>query len=198
MTEALARLPNAEGCLADVTVAADRERLASQYSSTTILVNCAGTLVNASLRDSSLQCIEEEIAVNFNAPVQLSRLFIPVLCRAKSAAIVNVSSSLATLPKQNAAVYAATKAALHSFSRSLRWQLESTSIRVFEVIPPLVDTAMTKYFVRAKMRLEDFSDEFWRGFQHDRFEMYIGRAKLVHLAHRLLPSISGSIMRRAE
>lgn len=198
LQEALADMPSAEGCLADVTTKADRERLVSAYPSTTILINGAGTLFNASLGESSYQSTEDEIAVNFSAPVHLSRLFLPVLCQAKAAAIINISSSLAIVPKQNAAVYAATKAALHSFSRSLRWQLEATSVRIFEVFPPLVDTPMTKDFTKPKLQPKEFSDQFWCGFQGDQYEMYIGRAKIVRVTSRLFPSIVELMMRRAE
>lgn len=198
LRQALVDIPAAEGCLADVTIGADRERLVASYPSTTILINSAGTLFNASLCDISYQSTEDEIAVNFSAPVHLSRLFIPVLCQAKAAAIINISSSLAIVPKQNAAVYAATKAALHSFSRSLRWQLEATSVRIFEVFPPLVETPMTRDFTKRKLQPEEFSDHFWSGFQSDHYEMYIGRAKFLHFTNRLFPSIAELIMRRAE
>ena len=54
-----------------------------------------------------------------------------------------MTSGLTLVPKQTAAMYCASKAALHSFSKALRWQLEGTAVKVFEVLPPVVDTAMT-------------------------------------------------------
>jgi len=62
----------------------------------------------------------------------------------KEAAIVNVSSGLAFIPLAAVPLYCATKAAMHSFSLSLRHQLKETSIKVFEIIPPIVDTDLHK------------------------------------------------------
>ncbi len=88
-----------------------------------------------------------------------------------NAAIVNVSPGLALVPKQTASIYCASKAALHSFSKTLRWQLEGTSVKVFEVLPSAVDTAMTAGRGRAKISPDRLAGEFWRGFQRDKFEI---------------------------
>lgn len=84
----------------------------------------------------------QEIAVNLEAPMHLSRLFIPHLLRQaeRSPAIINVTSGLAFAPLANVPVYCATKAALRSFTLSLRHQLAATRLKVIEVIPPAVDT----------------------------------------------------------
>ena len=68
-----------------------------------------------------------------------------------SAAIVNITSALALVPKQSAPIYCATKAAMHNFTKALRYQLEHTPVKVFEIIPALVDTEMTKGGVSAKL-----------------------------------------------
>lgn len=85
---------------------------------------------------------ESEIKVNFEAPVYLSALSIPYLMGKKEAAIINLTSGLAfmTSPRAIVPLYIATKAAIHSFTSSLRKQLAHTRIKVFEVIPPIVDT----------------------------------------------------------
>jgi uncharacterized oxidoreductase len=72
--------------------------------------------------------------------VHLSRLFIPHLLKQNPAAIVNVTSGLGFAPMSIAPVYSATKAALHSFTLSLRHQLTGTPIQVVEIIPPVVNT----------------------------------------------------------
>lgn len=84
--------------------------------------------------------IEEEIAINLEAPIHLTSLFLPHLSSRLRSAIVNVTSGLAFVPIARAPVYCATKAALHSFTRSLRKQLAGTSVEVVELIPPAVDT----------------------------------------------------------
>jgi uncharacterized oxidoreductase len=83
---------------------------------------------------------EDEITINLKAYVYLSLYFIPHLMKKKEAAIVNVSSGLGFVPMTVVPIYSATKAAIHSFSMSLRHQLRDTSVKVFEIIPPTVDT----------------------------------------------------------
>jgi len=92
-------------------------------------------------------------------------------------------------------MYCASKAALHSFSKTLRWQLEDTSVRVFEVLPPLVDTAMTSGRGKGKISAAQLAEEFWRGFQSEKFEMLIGKTQLLSIINRLFPSVADKIMR---
>jgi uncharacterized oxidoreductase len=87
---------------------------------------------------------EDEIDTNLVAPIHLSAYFIPFLLKKKEAAIINVSSGLGFVPMASMPVYCATKAAVHSFTVSLRYQLRDTSIKVFEIVPPAVDTELGK------------------------------------------------------
>lgn len=82
----------------------------------------------------------QEIDINLGGPIQLSSLLIPHLAKQPIAHILNVTSGLAFVPRAYIPVYCATKAALHSYTMSLRHQLASTSIRVTEIIPPAVKT----------------------------------------------------------
>ena len=83
---------------------------------------------------------EQEIAINLEAPIHLSMLLIPHLLRQANPVLINITSGLAFSPLARVPVYSATKAALHSFTLSLRRQLESTPIRVIEIVPPAVNT----------------------------------------------------------
>jgi uncharacterized oxidoreductase len=130
---------------ADVTTAAEREALArwatSEFPRLNLLVNNAGIQRRVRLIDNEPWAqTHEEIAVNLEAPIHLARLFIPHLLTQPRAAIVNVTSGLSFVPVANVPVYCATKAALHSFTLSLRHQLKDTSVQVIEIIPPAVDT----------------------------------------------------------
>ncbi len=87
---------------------------------------------------------QDEIETNLIAPIQLSTYFTPFLLQKSEAAIINVSSALGFVPIAAMPVYCATKAAIHSFTMSLRYQLKDTSIKVFEIIPPAVDTELGK------------------------------------------------------
>ena len=189
-------LPGAEACSADISNADDRERLVSRYPDVTVLVNNAGIQINKAITDSSAAEIEQELNVNFLAPVLLSRAFLSLLLQKPSAAIVNISFGLALAPKELAAMYCASKAALHSFSKTLRWQLDGTGVRVFEVLPALVETAMTTGRGKGKISAARLAEEFWQGFQADRYEMLIGKTKLLAAVHRIAPSIAEKVMRR--
>ena len=83
---------------------------------------------------------ESEIKVNLEAPIILSALFIPLLVGKSEAAIINVSSGLGFVPAASMPVYSATKAGMHAFSMALRQQLSKLGIKVFEIVPPAVDT----------------------------------------------------------
>jgi uncharacterized oxidoreductase len=196
LAKAAAALPGAEICAADVSLAEHRERLVEQFGDITVLVNNAGIQVNTPIADCSPAEIEHELNINFLAPVLLVRAFLPQLVNQPTAAIINVSSGLALVPKEVAAIYCASKAALHSFTKTLRWQLEGTSISVFEVLPPLVETAMTASRGKGKIFPAQLADEFWEGFTSDHYEMLIGKTKLLAAVNRLAPSVAERIMRR--
>jgi len=198
LSKATDALPGAEVCAADITIAQDRERLVNQFPNVSVLVNNAGIQVNRPIVESTPQDIEHELNINFLAPVLLSRAYLPLLLQQPSAAIVNVSSGLALVPKQGAAIYCASKAALHSYSKTLRWQLEGTHVRVFEILPPLVETAMTSGRGRGKISPSQLADEFWDGFKADRYEMQIGKTKLLALINRLAPSLAEKITRHGR
>lgn len=195
---AAAALPGISTCSADVSSVADRARLVDTYPDVSILINNAGLQNIVPILDSTPQDIEHELVVNFLSPVLLCRTFLPLLLQRESAAIVNVSSGLAIVPKQTASIYCASKAALHSFSKTLRWQLEGTSVKVFEVLPSVVDTAMTEGRGRAKISPDRLAEEFWRGFQRDRFEMRIGLVKLFAVLHRVAPSVVERLVRTGQ
>ncbi|MCW3108741.1 MAG: putative short-chain dehydrogenase/reductase, partial [Segetibacter sp.] len=79
---------------------------------------------------------------NLTAPIHLSSLFAQHLSTKQEAAIINISSGLAFVPIAFMPVYCATKAAVHSITLSLRHQLKNTSVKVFEIAPPAVDTEL--------------------------------------------------------
>ena len=93
------------------------------------LVNNAGIMRNIKLDgERSLQDVTREIEVNLSGPVRMVQQFLPHLLTRPGALIVNVSSGLAFIPFPAAPVYSATKAAIHSFTQSLRVQLRGTSV----------------------------------------------------------------------
>jgi short-subunit dehydrogenase involved in D-alanine esterification of teichoic acids len=183
--------------LADMRDRQALRKLAYNYPDVNILINNAGIQYNYDFADCAIaiEQIETELDINLLGPLYLTKLFLPQLLSHPTAAIVNVSSGLGIIPKQSAPIYCASKAALHSFTKTLRWQLEATSVRVFEIIPPIVDTAMTRGRGRGKIKPEALVEEFWRDFTQDRWEMRIGKTKLLFVLGRLMPTVAERIMR---
>ncbi len=106
-----------------------------------ILVNNAGVQRRIQLLQSEAwDQTRQEIAINLEAPIHLCQIFAPYLLEQQRPTIINVTSGLSFAPLSNVPVYCATKAALHSFTLSLRQQLSKTPIEVIEIIPPAVNT----------------------------------------------------------
>lgn len=150
LKEAKNKLPQIHTRVCDLSKEKEREALynwvKSNFKDLNILVNNAGIqrMIDFKKGISNLPVGENEIDINLKAPIHLSAYFIPDLLKQKESAIINVSSGLAFVPIAAMPVYCATKAAMHSFSVSIRHQLRDTSIKVFEVIPPTVDTELDK------------------------------------------------------
>jgi uncharacterized oxidoreductase len=174
--------------VADVSDPASRSELLGwieeAYPKLNVLVNNAGVQHRVDFRGgrTELRKAEEEVATNLLAPIHLASLFLPLLSRQPEAAIVNVSSGLAFAPLADMPVYCATKAALHSISLSLRHQLRRTSVRVFEVIPPIVASELgashrPREVNRSAMPAEDAAQGIVSALGSDTFEVTLGDAE---------------------
>ena len=145
---AQARVPGIHSRVCDISKARSRQALVdwvlSEFKQLNVFVNNAGIQrqVNFLKGSRDLGEADEEVGTNLIAPIHLSAQLVPHLRRKKEAAIVNISSGLAYTPLAVVPVYCATKAAVHSWSLSLRHQLRDTSVRVFEVAPPMVATEL--------------------------------------------------------
>ena len=145
LAEVKARHPSIATRVCDVSSSAEREALAAWGTKTfpalNVLVNNAGIQRRVPLAtERDWKAMHEEVAINLDAPLHLTTLFLDHLRSQKRAAIMNVTSGLAFVPLVESPVYCATKAALHSFTLSLRHQLAGTPVEVIEIIPPAVDT----------------------------------------------------------
>lgn len=197
LDEAAQAMPGTKVCVADISSSEDRERVVNTFTDVSVLINNAGIQRMGEFEQMSAAEIEQELQVNLIAPILLTRAFLPILKTHDEAAIVNVSSMLALMPKQSASVYCASKAGLHSFTQSLRWQLETTGVRVFEIAPLLVDTAMAAgRGGKRKISADALANEFWSSFQSNRFGVYVGKAKVVKVLIRLFPSVAERLIRR--
>jgi uncharacterized oxidoreductase len=115
----------------------------AEHSDCNALVNNAGIQRRVALSQDEASWEERatEIEINLHGPIHLCTLFTPHLLGKDTPAILaNVSSGLAFVPFPAGAVYSATKAAIHSYTMSLRYSLEDTNVRVIEIVPPAVKT----------------------------------------------------------
>lgn len=141
--------------------------------------------------------IEEEVQTNVLAPMKLTSLLLPVLQRQASAAIVLVSSGLAYVPVENLAVYSATKAALHAFSRALRRRLRKTGVSVFELLPPLVDTDLSRTLRMPKIQAAQVANELLKGLEREQYEVRVGLVKPLYIASKFVPSLAERMLSKA-
>jgi uncharacterized oxidoreductase len=160
-------------------VAAVAGKLIADYPKLNVLINNAGVMQI----DDASTAIDEKLLLttlttNVMGPIRLTGALIEHLKRQKDAVVINNSSVLAFVPLAMTAVYSATKAAMHSYTMSLRYKLKGTSVKVLEVAPPWVQTDLlgSNNEPRA-MPLAEFIDETMRVLGTDAEEVLVERAK---------------------
>lgn len=142
------QLPDVKLALCDVSqpasITALYEHISAAYPALNVLINCAGIMrkLNLNHASSDLEDSTREITTNLNGSIWASLAFLPLLKRQPRATLVNVSSGLAFVPMPIAPVYCASKAAIHSFTLSLRRQLKGSTVRVVELAPPATETPL--------------------------------------------------------
>jgi len=119
-------------------------RFAAEHPEINVLVNNAGIMRAEDLLDQQddLNDAESMVTTNLLGPIRLTAALLPLLRKQPHSAILNVSSGLAFVPLAFTPTYCATKAALHSYTLSLRYQLKDTTTEVIEIIPPYVQTEL--------------------------------------------------------
>lgn len=176
------------------------------YPEINVLVNNAGMQREINFLDGEAAYLggDSEVGINLEACFHLTALFVPHFAKRKEAAIVNVSSGLGFVPLIIAPVYSATKAGLHSFSVSLRRQCEGTSIKVFEIIPPIVDTDLDRG-ARDKrgqtnkgISAVEVAKASIEAMEKDRFEIPVGVVKVLRIGSRLFPNLFLKIINKGN
>jgi uncharacterized oxidoreductase len=117
-------------------------QVAADFPALNVVINNAGIMRTEKLlaQQPDLADAEAIVTTNLLGPIRLTAALLPQLQKQAHAAIINVSSGLAFLPLALTPTYCATKAALHSYTESLRYQLRETNIEVLELVPPYVAT----------------------------------------------------------
>ena len=201
LNEVKTQIPEIEIFQCDLTKQIDMDELIvfieQQYPNLNMLFNNAAIQYNYSFltEPNLINKIDYEIRANLISTIKLCSLLLPTLLKNENSAIVNISSGLAISPKKSAPVYCATKAAIHNFTKAFRYQMEETNLTIFEIIPPLVDTAMTEGRGKGKISPEQLVDEFIKDFKNNKVESYIGKSKLLKLISRIVPKLADGILK---
>ena len=148
LDETAAANPGMKSLTVDMTDAASIRAFAAKltdgYPTLNVLINNAGIMRPENLLSSELDTADTEatILTNLLGPIRLTRALLPLLRKQPNATIMNVTSGLAFIPLAMTPTYCATKAAVHSYTESLRHQLRETSVEVLELAPPYVATEL--------------------------------------------------------
>jgi len=120
------------------------QRLTADFPALNVVINNAGIMrsENFLTQSADVADVEATITTNLLGPIRLTAALLPHLLKQPRATIMTVSSGLAFIPMAITPTYNATKAAIHSYSQALRYQLKSTSVEVIELVPPYVQTEL--------------------------------------------------------
>jgi uncharacterized oxidoreductase len=170
----------------DVEKAADQIR--QKFSKLNVLINNAGIQRVEDLLSGNATDAAATINTNLLAPIRLTAALILQLTSQPQAAILNVTSALAMMPAAMMPSYCASKAAMHSYTQSLRYQLRHSSVQVIEIIPPWVQTELqgNRGMNPKAMPLKDYIAETMTILRDspDSAEIVVERAKLMRFAER--------------
>ncbi|MDB5268908.1 MAG: short-chain dehydrogenase [Hymenobacter sp.] len=182
LQQAAAEVPGVTAIVADINNAADIARLVqrvqAEFGDLSVLINNAGqaSAYELTAGANAFEKASAEIATNYLGMIHLTERLLPTLSAQPEAAIVNVSSIVAYAPNATIATYSASKAAVHSYTQSLRHTLaKTTNIRVFELMPPLVDTEFSAEIGGASgIPPQQVADELLTGLANGDDEIRVG------------------------
>ncbi|CCH53206.1 short-chain dehydrogenase/reductase SDR [Fibrisoma limi BUZ 3] len=203
LAEVRQQFPQLHTRVCDVSKKAEREELfqwaVSEFPHINMLVNNAGIQKEVNFLTGAPELYEDEseIETNLTASIHMAALFIPHFLQQKTeCAVVNITSGLAFIP-----LYCSTKAALHSFSMSLRSQLADTNVRVFEIAPPIVKTELHRE-AKARKQSErgipasEVAEAAIKALKNDNYEAIVGQAKSLKGASRIAPGFFHKLLNK--
>jgi uncharacterized oxidoreductase len=202
LDEARGAVPELQTYRCDVSDDDQRRRLAQAIENDgiqpNVLVNNAACMRPYDLgepRRLDAEALRRDIQTNFAAPVEMVQLFLPVLQEQDRATIINVSSPGGVVPVARVPIYCASKAALHSYTLSLRHQL-SGRVDVIEVYPPSVDTEMMDSVQLDKISVEEFTEQLMARLAKGATEIWTGTARYLPIMSRLAPNKTFELVNR--
>ncbi len=209
LNEAKRKVPELHIVQCDVSSHEDRKRLVNtvldQFGKLDILINNAGIAKRYFFYEvNNLEDITEyEWTINYLAPLSLIKMFLPLLEKSKGQ-IVNVTSGLVYVPLYIEPNYCATKAALHSYTVSLRFHLKDSDVSVSEIFYPEMNTPFQEGHASSKALEPDVAATIAiQGLEQGKEEIRVKRSNLLYTLSRLMPNrilhiLNGSIGDRIE
>jgi uncharacterized oxidoreductase len=125
-----------------ISILAAVKDLTRDFPTLNAVLNNAGIMRPEDLKQGATADAEAIVATNLLGPIRLTAALLPHFLKQPAATILNVSSGLGFIPFAMTPTYSATKAAIHSYTMSLRYQLQDSVIKVLEIIPPWVATEL--------------------------------------------------------
>jgi uncharacterized oxidoreductase len=179
-------------------------RVTAQFPKLDVLVNNAGIMIYKNLKAPAADPagLMTEMNINVGGVIGMTSAFIDILT-ANKGTVINVSSALAFVPLPSAPIYSATKAAIHSYTQSLRFQLEETGVEVIELMPPAVKTDLTGDLPEGDgitlMTTDELVKQSFASFKAGALEIRPGQAKQLALMRRLAPDfINGRLWKASK
>jgi uncharacterized oxidoreductase len=201
LQEAKDKYPNIHTFVCDITNEAERKLLydsvVNEFPDLDVLVNNAGIQQRVNLLNPETEWshYHEEISANLEAPIHLTMLFLPHLLKKQEGTIIYISSNLSITPAAWVPIYSATKAALHSFSISLRLQLAETNVEIIEVLPPAVNTDLGGVGLHTfGVPVDELADGVFAGLNNGDIEIgYAGSERSIRASRDEIDDVSKSM-----
>jgi uncharacterized oxidoreductase len=196
LDEVKARYPKLHTIQSDIAdpvqIAALAARVKAEFPKLDVLMNNAGVgaAMNLTVPASDLASLTSEVDINLGGVIRMTSALMDVLI-ANRGTIINVSSGLALVPLPSNAIYSATKAAVHSYTQSLRFQLESSGVEVIELMPPAVRTDMTDEFAQhgiSMISTDELVRQSFAGLRSGKAEIRPGQSQQLAFLRRLAPN----------
>jgi uncharacterized oxidoreductase len=202
-----ARHPNLHTIQSDVAdpaqIAALAARVKADFPKLDVLMNNAGIMLYKNLRApaTDLAGLMAEVNINLGGVITTTAAFIDILT-ANKGTVINVSSALAFVPLPAAPIYSATKAAIHSYTQCLRFQLEESGVEVVELMPPGVKTDMTTELAEGGVTVittEELVKQSFVALKTGAPEIRPGQSKQLAFMRRLAPDfINGQLWKASK
>jgi uncharacterized oxidoreductase len=172
-------------------IAALAARLKRDFPRLDVLMNNAGVGVaeNLTTPAGDLAALMAQMDINVGGVIRTTSALIDILT-ANRGTVINVSSALAFVPVPAMPIYSASKAAVHSYTQSLRFQLEESGVEIIDLMPPAVRTEMTDDFAEAGIKTittEELVERTFAALRAGKQEIRPGQSNLLAFMRRLAP-----------